>query len=78
MTIKIVYDIKKTQFGRKTRIEVYFLLPQYINWSITKILPTKCILKTIDSSVRNPGEVEYGKQNRLQRQKTLAWPKNST
>ncbi len=28
----------------------------------------------VDSGVRNPGEVEYDKQNCLQHQKTLVWP----
>ena len=41
----------------------------FINLSITKKFPTKRFLRTVDSSVRNPGEVEYDKQNRLQRQK---------
>ena len=31
----------------------------------------------IDSSVRNTGEVEYNKQNRLQHQETQAWRKKS-
>ena len=28
----------------------------------------------IDSSIKNPGETEYDKQNRLQHQKTQVWP----
>jgi len=69
MTIKIPYYIKKFMFGRKFRSECYLLLPLYINWPTTKNLPTKPILKTINSSVRNPEEVEYDKQNWLQHQK---------
>ena len=45
------------------------LLPLYINRSITKKLPTKHFLKTIDTSVKNPGKVEYDKQNWLRHQK---------
>jgi hypothetical protein len=43
----------------------------------TKKFPTKSLLKMIDSSTKNLGEVEYGKQNSLQLQKTPARPKNS-
>ena len=35
-----------------------------------KKFPTKRFLKTVDSSVRNPGKFEYDKQNWLRHQKT--------
>ena len=35
-----------------------FILPLYMNWSITKSFPIETLLKMIDSSVRSPGEVE--------------------
>ena len=41
-----------------------------------KKLPTKHILKTIDSNVKNTGEVEYDNQNCLQHQKTPVCPKS--
>ena len=44
----------------------------FINLSITKKFPTKRIFKTVDSSVRNPGEVDYDTQNWPQHQKTEA------
>ena len=43
----------------KNSSEDYLLLLLYINRPTTEKLPTKRILKTIDSSVRNTGEVEY-------------------
>ena len=45
----------------------------YINRHPTKKLLTKRILKTIDSNVRNPGEVEYDEQNSLHRQLIFLW-----
>ena len=59
MISKIGYIIKKTRFGRKIRSEVYILLLLYINQSITKKFPIETLLKRIDYSVRNIGEVEY-------------------
>jgi len=59
MTIKIAYNIKKLQLRRKTRSEVYLLLPLYINWSITKMFLIETISEMIDSSVKRLGEVEY-------------------
>ena len=59
-------------FGGKILSEVNLLLALNINRSVTEKFPTKRSLKTIDSSVRNPGEVEYDKQNRLERQKIQA------
>ena len=63
MTLKIAYDIKKPQLSRKTRSEVYLLLPLYINRSITKKFPIETLLKMIDSSVKNLGKVEKNEQN---------------
>ena len=77
MLSKIGYNITKTKFGRKIWSEIYLLLPLYINRPTKKKLPTKRILKTIDSSVRNLGEVEYDKQNWLQHQKPQVWTNNS-
>ncbi len=38
------------------------------------MFPIKILLKMIDSSIKNPGEVEHEKQNCLQLQKTeVAW-----
>ena len=76
MISKIGYNIKKSQFGRKTRSEGHLHLSLFINRYIAKRFPTKRFLRTVDSNVRNAGEVEYGKQNRLQRQKTQVLPKN--
>ena len=58
MMSKIAYDIKKRQFGRKIRSEVYVIMLLYMNWSIIKKFPIETLLKMIDSSVRSPGEVE--------------------
>ena len=69
MTILIAYGIKKIQFGQIIWSEVNLRLPLYINRSVAKKFPTERFLKTVDSSVRNPREVEYDKWNRLQRQK---------
>ena len=63
MTIEILYNIKKFKFGRKIRSEGYFLLPLYINWSVTKKFPIKALSEMIDSSVKSLGEVEYDNQN---------------
>jgi len=70
MLSKIGYNFTKTKFGRKIWSEVYLLLLLYINRPTTKKLLTKRILKTIDFSVRNLGEVEYDKPNWLQHQKS--------
>ena len=59
MTLKIAYDIKKTQLSRKTRSEVYLVLPLHINRSITKKFLIETIPEMIDSSVKSLGEVEY-------------------
>ena len=48
---------------------VYLLLPLYINQSIKKNFPIQTFFKMIVSSIKNPGEVEYDKQNWLQHQK---------
>jgi len=77
MTLKIAYDIKKPQLSRKTRSEVYLLLPLYINRSITKKFLIETILEMIDSSIKNPGESEYDIQNWLKRQKNQFLQKNS-
>ena len=45
------------------------------NSFLTKKFPIKTLSEMVDSSVKNPGEFEYDKQNRLQVQKTLARPK---
>ena len=71
------YNVKNPKLGRKIWCEGHLQLSLFINLSITIKFPTKIFLKTVDSSVRNPGEVEYDKQNWLQHQKTQAWPKNS-
>ena len=63
-------------FGGKIRSEVYLLLALYINRSVTKKFPIETVLERTDSSIKNLGEVEYDKQNWLQRRKTQAWPKN--
>ena len=64
MTIKIAYDIKKSQFGIK-KGEVYLPLPLYINWSVTKKFPIETIPERTDTSKRNLGKIEYDKQNWL-------------
>ena len=56
---------------------LYLLLPLYMNWSITKYFPIETFLKIIDSSVKNPGEVEYDNENCVRYQKILVRPKNS-
>ena len=65
MIRKTSNNIKKPKFSRRIRSEVYLLLALYINRSITKKFPIETLLETIDSSVINPGEVEYDKQNWL-------------
>ena len=70
MIRKTSYNIKKTEFSRRIRSEVYLFLALYTNRSITKKFSIETLLKTIDSSVRSHGEVEYNKQNCLQHQKT--------
>ncbi len=68
---------KKPKFDRKIWSEGHLLLSLFINRSLTKKFPTKRILKTVDSSVRNLGKVEYDKQNWLQHQQSQIRPKNS-
>ena len=58
------------KFEARFVVSLSFPLHKNRNQSITKKFPIKTLLKTIDSSVVNSGEVEYDKQNRLQRQKT--------
>ena len=76
MISKTGYNIKIPKFNRKNWSEGHLHLSLFINRSVAKKFPTRRFLRTVDSSVRNPGEVEYDKQNRLQRQKSQAWPKN--
>ena len=45
------------------------------NTVATKKFLIKAHSEMVDSSIKYPGEVEYDKQNCLQYQKTLAWPK---
>jgi hypothetical protein len=77
MTIKIACNVKKFNFSQKIRNDGYLLLSLYISWSVTKKFLIKVLLEMIDSSVRNPGEVEYDKQISLQRQEIPVQPKNS-
>ena len=74
MTIKLAYNVKKPKFSPKIRNEGHLLLSLYISWSVTKNFPTETLLEMIDSSVRNPGEVEYDKQKLLQHQKIQVRP----
>ena len=74
MIRKTSNNIKKPKFSRRIRSEVYLLLALYINRSITKKFSIETLLETVDSSVRNPGEVEYNKQNWLRHQKTQVQP----
>ena len=48
----------------------------YGNPVVTKKFPTKTLLKMIDSSVKNLGEVEYDNQNSLQHRKIQVRQKN--
>ncbi len=50
--------------AKKFEDEGYLLL-LYINLSITKKFPTETLSETIDSCIKNLGEVEYDKQNDL-------------
>ncbi len=59
MIIEIVYNIKHPQFRRKIRSEAYLLVPLFINRSVTKNFLIKTLLKLIDSSIINFGDVEY-------------------
>ena len=43
---------------------------------MTEKFPIELLLEMMDSSVKNLGEFEYDKQNRLQRQKTQVSPNN--
>ena len=45
--------------------------------SITENFPIKILLKTIDSSVKNLGEIEYDKQNYLRQWQIGTQPQNS-
>ncbi len=60
---------EKIQSGRKIWNEGYLLLPLYKNRSITEKFAIKPLLKMMDSSIKNHGEVEYDKQNCLQLEK---------
>ena len=79
MTMKIAYDIKKTPVRPKSLKcgPPLILLSRYINRSTTKKFPIGTLLEKTDSSIKNLGEVEYDKQNRLKLQNSQAWPKNS-
>ncbi len=57
------------QSGRKIWNEGYHLQPLYKNRPITKYFPIKTVLKIMDSSTKNLGEVEYEKKYCLQREK---------
>ena len=61
MTSKIVYNIKKPQFGKKNLKWGLPLIVTAHKLVRNKKLPTKHIVKTIDSSIKNPGKVEYNK-----------------
>jgi hypothetical protein len=61
MISKTVHNIRKPQLGQKIRSEGYLLLPPHINQSITKKLPIEILLKMVDSSIKDHGEVEYDK-----------------
>jgi len=50
---------------------------KYGNPVATKKFPIKTLLKMIDSSAKNLGEVEYDNQNCLRCQKTSIWAKKS-
>ena len=50
------------------RSDFYVLMLLYMNWSITKYFPIETFFKMIVSSIKNPGEVKYDKQNWLQHQ----------
>ena len=72
---KVEYDNQnclkhqKNPVCRKVRSEVYVLLLLYINRSITKKFPTETLLEMIDSSIKNPGGIEYDNQNCLKQEK---------
>ena len=76
MISKTDYSFRKPKFGRKIRSEVYLFMLLYIDGSVTKKFLIETLLKMIDSSVRNLGEVEYDKQNWMQHQKTPVRPKS--
>ncbi len=72
---KVEYDKEncvqreKIQSGRKIRSEGYILWPQFKNRSITKKFLIRTYLEMIDSNIKNHGEVEYDKENCVQRGK---------
>jgi hypothetical protein len=77
MIIRIAYNIKNPQFHQKIQSEANLLVPQYINWSVTKYFLIETLSKMIDSSIINLGDVEYDKQNGLEDQKPPVPSKNS-
>ena len=65
MISKIIWNNGKLGTRPQNKQYTYPTVRVYENPVATKKFLTESILKTIDSSVRNPGEVEYDKQNRL-------------
>ena len=76
MISKIVYNFKKQILGWKTGSDGYFQYEiLYINRSITKNFLFKILLETINSSRKNPEEVEHDQQSNQQHQKPKLGPK---
>ena len=77
-----VYNFRKIKFDEllvsytQTSQYIYPTVTMYGNPVATKKFLIKTLSKMINSSVKNPAKVEYDKQNCLQYQKTLAWPKS--
>ena len=54
-----VYWPKNQNFRQSEKFK--FSAHKFINWSTTKNFPMETLLKMIDSSIKNPREVEYDK-----------------
>ena len=82
MISKIVYNFRKIKFDEllvsctQTSQYTYPRVTVFGNTVATKKFSIKSLSEMANSSVKNPGKVEYDKQNCLQYQKTLAWPKS--
>ena len=78
---KIIDNFIKPKFSEllvsctQTSQYTYPTVTMFGNPVATKKFSIKSLSEMANSSEKNPGKVEYDKQNCLQYQKTLAWPK---
>ena len=71
MKSKIIYNFIKPKFSEllmnctQTSQYIYPTVTMFGNPVATKMFPIKILFEKANSNVRNPGEVEYEKQNCL-------------